>query len=125
MIQYEQILEGIACRQLTKLYDSELQHPLKMLVIKNDVHFITGKSLTCIADEQAIRAQRSIMNHFLKQTKQMTNQQIIRDRILIDQIGEIDIANIIKPRWFNSNEMTALIHLHGCKNIETSLQEVE
>jgi len=117
MIQYEQILDGIACRQLAKLYDREMLHPLKALTIKNDALFIGGKSLTTVADELALRAHDIMWNLFLRQTRKMTNQQIIQDRILIDQIGEIDITNVIKSRWTHSNEMTELVFIHGCRNI--------
>jgi hypothetical protein len=121
MIQYEQILDGIACKQLAKLYDGEMMHPLKALSIKNEVHFITGKSLTTVADELATRAHEIMWNLILLQTRKMTTQQIVQDRIIIDQIREIDITKIIKPRWINSNETTELVHVHGCSNIRDIL----
>jgi hypothetical protein len=117
MIQYEQVLAGIACRQLAKLYDTETMHPLKSLTIKNDSHFATGISLTNIADEIAVKAHDLLTDKFLMNVKRMSNQQITQDVILINQIGAIDISKIVKPRWLNSNQATELIHIHNCNNI--------
>jgi hypothetical protein len=117
MISYEQVLEGIACRQLAKLYDADFMHPLKSLILKNNVHFATGKSLTTIADSNAIKAHKTLTSHFIKQIGTLSNQQITQDLILINWLGEIDIVNMIKHRWINSNETMVLIHVHGCRNI--------
>jgi exonuclease III len=117
MIPYEQVLEGIACRQLAKLYDNDFMHPLKLLTLKNNVHFAMGKSLTNIADEIATKAHNLITAHFVKQISKMSNLQITQDQILINLVGEIDIANMIKHRWKDSIETTRLVHFHGCKNI--------
>jgi len=42
MIQYERILDGVYCRQLSKMYNAEFNHPIKSLIIRNDTHFATG-----------------------------------------------------------------------------------
>jgi hypothetical protein len=117
MIQYEQVIEGIACRQLAKLYNDEVMHPLKSMTIKDNCHFATGVSLTKIADESAVRAHNNITTKFLQNVKRMLNYQITQDVVLIDQLGTIDITKLIKPRWLNSNATTELIHIHGCCNI--------
>ena len=117
MIQYEQVIEGIACRQLAKLYDKDFVHPLKSLILKNEAHLATGKSLTDIADSMATKAHSIIFSHLLKQIGKMSNQQITQDLIAINWLGEIDIALMIKARWLYSNEAMRLVHVRGCRNI--------
>jgi hypothetical protein len=56
MVQYERILEGVYCRQLSKMYDRDFNHPLKSMIVKNDTCFATGKSLTELADDIAKKA---------------------------------------------------------------------
>jgi len=117
MISYEQVLDGIICRQLAKLYDAEYMHPLRSLILKDNLHFATGRSLTNIADDNAVKAHEILTSHFIKQISKMSNQQITQDVILINWLGEIDITNMIKQRWINSNETTLLVHVYGCRNI--------
>jgi hypothetical protein len=122
MIQYEQVINGIACRQLAKLFDPEVIHPLKTMIIKNDVHFSTGVSLTNIADEIAVKAHNKITIKLLQNVKTMSNYQITQDVILINQLGALDIAKMIKPRWLNAIETLELIHTHRCENIRNIME---
>ncbi len=121
MIQYEKILEGIYCRQLSKMYDRAFRHPLKYIIIKNEGIFATGKSLTSLADEVAIKAHSAMSKAMIKNVKKLTNQQIVEDVILINQIGATDIGAIIKPRWQHSVEATRLLFILGCTNIKDIL----
>jgi hypothetical protein len=118
MIQYDKILEGIHCRQLAKMYDTAFSHPIKSIIIKNDVHFATGKSLTTLADEISINANKSMTTAIIKHVKKLSNQQIVDDIVLTDILGATDICIAIKPRWIHSIEATRLIHTLGCSNIK-------
>jgi hypothetical protein len=118
MIQYERILDGVYCRQLSKMYNAEFNHPIKSLIIRNDTHFATGNSLTNLADGVAIKAHNRMNDLILKNIKKSTNQEIITDQILCNQFGAREIADIIKPRWVHSIEATRLIHTLGCNSIK-------
>jgi len=117
MIQYEKILEGIFCKQLAKMYDQTYDHPIKSICIKSDTHFATGKSLTNIADEIAIKAHKIMQVALVKHVKGLTNQQIVESVVLTDLLGATDISLTIKPRWVHSVEVTRLLHVLRCNNI--------
>jgi hypothetical protein len=76
MIQYDKVLEGINCRQLSKMYNPAYEHPIKSIIIKNNIHFATGKSLTSIADELANKAHCVMILALTKHVKTLSNQQI-------------------------------------------------
>jgi hypothetical protein len=118
MIQYERILEGIYCRQLSKMYDHAFCHPLKSIIVKNESIFATGNSLTSLADEVAIKAHNVMSDVVTKYVKKLSNQQIVEDVILINQVGATDIGTIVKPRWQHSVEATRLLFTLGCTNIK-------
>jgi len=117
MISYDKIIDGIKCRQLCKLFDPSYYHLLKYLTIKEDSHFSTGNSLSRIADELAVSAHNLIWFNFLKSLKNLSNDQIVSDVILTNQLGEINVSTIIKPRWVNTIEVTSLVHHINCINI--------
>jgi len=121
MISYERVLGGIYCRQLVKMYDEAFSHPLKSMITKNDTRFATGKSLTNLADDMAIKAHNMLGKLTLSYAKQLTNRQITEDVILINQLGAMDMGHMIKPRWINSNEATRLVHILGCSNMKNIL----
>jgi len=123
MIQYERILEGIYCRQLSKMYDQTYDHPIKFISIKNDIHFATGKSLTSVADDIAIKAHNIMYAAFTKHVKKLTNQQIVEDSILTSLLGAIDLGLTIKPRWSQSVEATRLLHVLRCTNIKDIIEQ--
>jgi hypothetical protein len=118
MIRYDRVLEGIHCRQLSKMYDEDFRHPLKSIIIKNDTHFATGTSLTELADEVAIKAHQIMSTVMLTQIKKLNGQQITEDVILTNLLGTRDIVTLIKPRWIHSVEATRLVHTLGCTNIK-------
>ncbi len=121
MIPYEKVLEGIYCRQLSKMYDQSFLHPLKFIMIKQEGIFATGNSLTDLADNVA-RTAHNIMNKFvISYIKKLNNQQIVADVVLTNQIGATNIDKIIKPRWQNSVEATRLMFVLGCTNIRDIL----
>jgi len=42
----------------------------------------------------------------------------VSDAILTNELGEINVSTIIKPRWVNSFEVTRLVHHLNCTNIK-------
>jgi hypothetical protein len=121
MIDYEKILEGVYCKQLGKMYNADFHHPLKLLIIKNESVFATGRSLTRTADGVAVKAHEIITNLFWSDVKKLNSQQLIGDVILVNHIGEISIEDAIKPRWINTAETNRLLHVLGCNNIRDIL----
>jgi hypothetical protein len=117
MIQYQDIMEGIYCRQLCKLYDPQYNHPLRSLIKRNDYTLFTGRSLTAIADEMSIRAHSRLLTLHENNLKKLTNDEILNDVNLINQLGELNIVRMIKPRWTDSAEAIRLTHLFNCINI--------
>jgi hypothetical protein len=121
MVDYERILEGVYCKQLGKMYNAEFNHPLKLLIIKNERTFATGKSLTRLADDVAKKAHETMTNLFWSEVKKLNSQQLIGDVILVNHIGEVSIEEAIKPRWIDKAETNRLLHILGCNNIRDIL----
>jgi hypothetical protein len=118
MMSYDKIIDRIKCRQLCKLFHPGYHHPLKYLTIKEDSHFSIGNNLTRIADELAVGAHNLIWSNFLSSLKNLSNDQIVSDFILTNQLGEINVSIIIKPRLVNTIEVTSLVHHLNCTNIK-------
>jgi hypothetical protein len=118
MISFQNVIKGIRCRQLCKLFDPQYCHPLKYLTIKDGVSLISGHSLTPLADEVAIEAHRHLINYNINCIKNSLDDQIITDLVMLEQIGEIDVSQIIKQGWIYRPETTNLIHINMCRNIK-------
>jgi exonuclease III len=121
MVEYERILEGVYCKQLAKMYNTNFNHPLKFIIMINDRNFATGNSLTGLADEVARKAHVLLNDLFWKDVKKLSNQQIINDAVLLSHFGELFIEEAIKPRWNNTAEANMLLHTLGCNNVRDIL----
>jgi exonuclease III len=121
MVDYESVLEGVYCRQLAKLYNAEFMHPLKLIIVKNDSRFATGKSLTTLADDVSKKAHELLTNLLWKDIKALSNQQIADDVILTNQLGAREIEEAVKPRWIYSPEANRLVYGLGCNNLKDVL----
>ncbi len=117
MIDYTSIVEGIRCRQIGKFYNPNFNHPLKYIIIKEGLSFYSGYSLTNSADEVAKIAQKLLLDNFHKQLKNCSEIQLMNDLVMIEQVGEIDIARIIKTSYLNRPETNRLVHMLQCRNI--------
>jgi zinc-binding in reverse transcriptase len=123
MVQYERILEGVYRRQLSKMYDKDFNHPVRSMIVKNDICFATGKSLTELADDIAKRAHMLMDNLTWKYVKNLNNEQITEDITLFNQLGARDIGVAIKIRWLNSVEVMRLVHVLGCNSIKDIIDQ--
>ena len=117
MIDFKDVIDGIRCKQLGKMYGNTFTHPLKQFIVDEDNKFSSGTSLIRGADSVAIFANNLLLNRHMNYVESLPNDQIQGDKILIDQLGELDILLICKPNWIQSAEATTLIHIWNCKNI--------
>jgi hypothetical protein len=56
-IDFKEVIDGIHCKQLCKMFGEEYSHPLKFSIKNNPKSFASGKCLKTKADEVSQKAQ--------------------------------------------------------------------
>jgi hypothetical protein len=118
MIRLPEVVEGIRCRQLGKMYNEEYNHPLKECILKEGIAFSSGKSLTNVADSVAQKAYKALQNNVLKNISKLSNDEILHDVLLVQQLGEIEAVSMIKDRERDGHEAMELLHRWNCNALK-------
>jgi hypothetical protein len=117
MINSSTVIEGIRCRQFGKMFDEHYNHPLKMLLLKENKAYISKQCLNDYADSVARKAQAAISKNFFEVIKRMSNVQLASDVLILQQLSCIEIVNLVKDRWRDSREVVELVHVLNCNNL--------
>jgi len=118
MINFKDIINGIRCRQLGKMFSEEYNHPLKYCVIKAGKSFASRTCLTGLIDTVGKQAHELLLGSILKNHKSVANEDIVSDNILIQQLGETETVFTIKINKRLGAEMMSLIYEWGCTNFK-------
>jgi hypothetical protein len=122
MIEYKKVVDGIRCRQLGKMFDEAFNHPLKQMIVKEGKKLMSGKCLTRNADPVAIEAYKDILKYSTNYINKLSNTELTSDNILWQQVGEIEIALIIKEGWHGTLEATTLVHQKRITNVREIIE---
>jgi hypothetical protein len=117
MIDASKVIEGIRCRQLGKMFDTNYNHPLKNLILNENRAFTSKQCLNEYADLVAVKAQTVILKNFAQSLKKMTNDQIVSDILMLQQLGTVETVTMVKERKRDSIEMITLVHFMNCSNL--------
>jgi len=121
MLNYKEVVNSIRCRQLGKMFDDSFNHPLKRMVIIEDKKFMSGRCINKTADSVAKDAFNLIFNNTMGKIGKISNEEILGDECLLQQMGEIDIVHTIKVRWRESREAITLVHQMNIENIREAI----
>ena len=121
MLNYKEVVNSIRCRQLGKMFDDLFNHPLKRMVIIDDKKFMSGRCIAKTADSVAKDAFNLIFNNTMGKIGKISNEEILGDVCLLQQMGDIDIVNTIKVRWRESVEAITLVHQMNIENIREAI----
>jgi hypothetical protein len=118
MIKFKDVVDGIRCRQLGKMFSADYNHPLKYCVLNESKSFASWTCLKESADTVARTAQVLIQNNINTGLKRLSNDEITSDNLLIQQIGEIETVYTVKPNKRLGDDMMILVHHWGCNNFK-------
>jgi hypothetical protein len=96
MIDPKEVIDGIRCRQLGKLFAETYNHPLKFLTLTPEAKLASDKCLTNIADGVATQAHHLIIRKIRESINKLENEDIINDLILRGQLRELETVKMIK-----------------------------
>ncbi len=114
MLKFQEVVEGIRCRQLGKLFNDEYKHPLKQCILNENKPFTSRTCLKESADTVAKSAHSQILGNIIGSLKNISNAEIISDNLLIQQLGCMEIVMMAKATKIQSDELTRLVHYWGC-----------
>ncbi len=118
MIDFKDIVNGVRCRQFGKLFSDEYNHPLKLCIIKEGKSFASRTCLNTLSDEVGRQAHDILLNTILKSYKNLSNDEIESDNLMIQQLGETETVYTIKTGKRDSAEAIELVHEWGCNNFK-------
>jgi len=118
MINFKDVVNGIRCRQLGKMFDDLYNHPLKNCILHENKSFASWTCLKENADTVAMAARDLIHSNLNKSLKKYTNDEIISDNLLLQQLGELEAIYTIKINRRQDDEVTTLVHHWGCNNFK-------
>jgi hypothetical protein len=78
---------------------------------------LSGRCINKTADSVAKDAYNLIFNNTMGKIGKISNEEILGDECLLQQMGEIDIIHTIKVRWRKSREAITLVHHMNIENI--------
>jgi hypothetical protein len=81
MIDFKDVIDGIRCKQLGKMYGNTFTHPLKQFIVDEDNEFSSGTCLIRGADSVAISAHNLPLIRHINYVESLTNDQIRGDKI--------------------------------------------
>jgi hypothetical protein len=125
MIEASKVIEGIRCRQFGKMFDTSYNHPLKRIILNENKSFISNYCLKEHADEVATRAHKTILKNFNVNLKKISNDQLVSDIILIDQLGSVETVTMAKERMTNSVELATLVQGWNCSNLREIITQCQ
>ncbi len=123
MIKSKDILDGIKCRQLGKMYSNDYKHPLKWFTVHNEKTISSGNNLKTTADEIACEAQAMLSNYFSKGIRNASHTELVSDNLLQQQLGEIETVRMVKETRRASTDLVGLIHRWGCNTFRDIVQK--
>jgi len=91
------------------------------MVIIEDKKFMSGRCINKTADSVAKDAFNLIFNTTMGKIGKISNEEILGDECLLQQMGEIDIVHTIKVRWRESREAITLVHQMNIENIREAI----
>jgi hypothetical protein len=123
MINFKEVVDGIRCRQLGKMFGNDYNHPLKTCIVHENKSFASWKCLKNSADNVAKIAHSLILNNLTSSLKRLSNEEIRSDNLLIQQIGETETVNMTKLNKRQGDDMMELVHIYGCDNFKEIVRE--
>jgi hypothetical protein len=118
MISFKDVVNGIRCRQFGKIFDPNYNHPLKSLILSENKSFASRTCLKDTADTVAISARDLIHENISKSIKRYSNDEIIMEDLLLQQLGETETIYTVKYNKRQDNDCIALVHNWGCNNFK-------
>ncbi len=118
MLNLSEVIEGIRCRQLGKMYNTQYNHPLKRCIINEDKSFVSGLALANTVDGVGVRAHEALLEYCNKNINKLSNEQLISDNLAIQQLGEVETIHMFKESKRNSIEAVEIIHRWDCDTLK-------
>jgi hypothetical protein len=118
MITITEVIEAIRCRQLAKMYNPEYNHPLKNCILIEGRFLTSAKCLTNEVDKVAQKSQKILRGHIYDGIKKLSNEELMNDNLLVQQLGETETVHMVKENRRNSAEATSLIHTWQCHTLK-------
>jgi len=118
MLKFQDVVEGIRCRQLGKMFSNEYTHPLKHLLLNENKSFASWTCLKESADTVARIAHGVLLRHIIGNIRSKSTEEIISDNLLLKQLGEIETVFIVKAAKRQGEDATRLIYQWGCDTLK-------
>jgi hypothetical protein len=123
MLKYKEVVDGIRCRQLGKMFSEDYAHPLKSCILMENKSFASWTCLKESADKIAKIAHSLILGSVTNNLNRMTNEEIASDKLLLQQLGEIETNFIVKINKRQSDDIIVLVHHWGCNNFRDIVRQ--
>jgi hypothetical protein len=118
MLNLREVMQGIRCRQLGKLYNTEYNHPLKRCIINENKSYVSVSALATTVDGVGERAHEALLDYFNKSISKISNEQLISDNLAIQQLGEVESTHMLKGSKRDSLDAFELIHRWDCDTLK-------
>jgi len=118
MIHFKDIIDSIRCRQFGKMFEEKYTHPLKQCILNENKSYASWQCLKEGADLTAKSTVEILKNNLLKTIKNLSNDEIASDTLLIQRLAEIETFHTIKNNKRMDDEAMILVHHWGCANLK-------
>jgi hypothetical protein len=123
MLNFREVVNGIRCKQLGKMFSEEYNHPLARCVLKEQKSFASRTCLSNIVDRVGKLAHELILGSIMCGSKNWSNENILSDRLFVQQLGETETFYTVKPGKRESREIMILVYELDCFNFKETIEK--